>query len=55
VYNDQIKSAAPFAPGFVELAFRAGEVAVAREIMGTYTADIDAQLHTWAVTMGWVE
>jgi phage shock protein A len=55
-FKDQIKGAPKFAIGFAELAFRAGETAVAREVLQAIGAtDIDAQLQTWAVDMGWAE
>lgn len=56
-YKDQIKNAPKFVNGFAELAYRAGETDVAREMLtGMMPAtEIDQQLETWAKTMGWVE
>lgn len=56
-YKDEIKKAPKFVRGFAELAFRAGEPAVAREMLaGTIApAEIDRQLNEWAAVMGWTE
>jgi hypothetical protein len=54
-HKDEIKLAPAFAPRFAEIAFRAGETAIAREVMATYARpdEIEPQLQEWAVTMGW--
>jgi hypothetical protein len=56
-HKEAIKGAPRFAMGFAELAFRAGETAVAREVLSAYvpSPDIDAQLTEWAEMMGWGE
>lgn len=56
-YKDQIKTAPKFVIGFAELAYRAGETDVAREMLTGQMppAQIDQQLEAWAKTMGWVE
>jgi hypothetical protein len=54
-YKEEIKRLPRFALGFAELAFRAGDPAVAREMLAATDSvgDIDAQLAAWARTMGW--
>lgn len=56
-YKDEIKMAPRFAPGFAELAFRAGDSAVAREVIAPYVDahQLDDQLNEWAKAMGWAE
>ena len=54
-HKDEIKQAPRFALGFAELAFRAGDSAVAREVLAAHVAgsEIDATLDEWAAAMGW--
>ena len=56
-YKEEIKKAPKFVRGFAELAFRAGEPAVAREMLAPtmQPAEIDRQLNEWAAVMGWTE
>lgn len=56
-YKDEIKTAPKFVKGFAELAYRAGENDVAREMLTGLmsTTQIDQQLETWGETMGWGE
>jgi hypothetical protein len=56
-FEDQIKSAPKFALGFAELAVRAGEAAVARDVLApTHTpVEIERLIHDWSRTMGWVD
>jgi hypothetical protein len=56
-YKEEIKNAPKSVRGFAELAFRAGEPAVAREMLAaTMPPDaIDRQLNEWAAVMGWTE
>lgn len=56
-YKDEIKQAPRMALGFAELAFRAGDPGVAREVLaagGQSTAQVDQQFAQWSRTMGWV-
>lgn len=53
-HKDAIKKAPSFALGFAELAYRAGDAAVAREVLAAQgTSDIDGALDEWAAEMGW--
>lgn len=54
-YKAEILRVPNLARTFAELAYRAGESATAREVLGTLEPPnaIDADLHTWAVEMGW--
>lgn len=56
-YKDQIKTAPRFALGFAELAFRAGDTPVAREMLAAHVAptELEQQLERWGRTMGWVD
>lgn len=56
-FKDEIKKAPKMVNGFAELAFRAGEPGVAREVLsGSMSpAQIDQELAAWAKTMGWVD
>jgi hypothetical protein len=56
-HKEAIQAAPRFAMGFAELAFRAGETAIAREVVGAYVPshEVDSQLSEWAAMMGWVE
>ena len=56
-HKEQIRNAPAFAPGFAELAFRAGDTAVAREILATYAPPdrIEPQLQEWSALMGWTD
>lgn len=56
-YRVQIEGAPGFALGFAELAFRAGETAVAREVLAKQVpADkVGPTLDHWAHKMGWLE
>ncbi len=51
-YKEDIKNAPRFRAGFAELALRAGERDVAREMLAGQP-DADALLAKWAATMGW--
>lgn len=55
-YKEQIKQAPKFALGFAELAFRAGDTEVAREVLASNVPaeEIDAHMMEWAQTMGWL-
>jgi hypothetical protein len=54
-YKDQLKQAPGAAKGFAELAFRAGEPAIAREVLAASlsAAEIEELLTEWATKMGW--
>jgi hypothetical protein len=54
-HKEQIKRAPKFVQGFAELAVRAGEEAVAREVLvGHLTpAEIDQRIQEWSIKMGW--
>jgi hypothetical protein len=53
-YQDDIADAPGMVLGFAELAYRAGEPAVARAVLaGRPPEEIDALLHQWAQRMGW--
>jgi tetratricopeptide (TPR) repeat protein len=54
-HKDEIKRAPRFALGFAELAYRAGDTAVAREVLATQVpaAEVDTTLDEWASAMGW--
>ncbi len=56
-HKDEIQRAPGVAIGFAELAFRAGETAVAREVLSAYVSadESDATLAEWAQMMGWGE
>jgi predicted Zn-dependent protease len=56
-YKDEIKQAPKFSDGFAELAFRAGEPEVAREVLAVskQPADIDRILAEWTDAMGWMK
>jgi hypothetical protein len=54
-HEADIAHAPKFAVGFAELAFRAGEPAVARRVLAASTspAEIDVLIADWSVKMGW--
>lgn len=54
-YRTQIELAPGFAVGFAELAFRAGDEQVAREVLKKHVPEekIGPLLEEWAVKMGW--
>ena len=54
-YSDKIKTAPNFAIGFAELAFRAGETGVARDVLSLYMSsdEIESKLSDWTRVMGW--
>ncbi len=54
-HKDEIKNAPKFVKGFAELAVRAGEPGVAREVLAPSTrpAEIDALIAQWTQRMGW--
>lgn len=54
-YKEGIKKAPGFAIGFAELAFRAGDTATAREVLGAVipAEKIDPTLRDWSKKMGW--
>ncbi|MFN0253495.1 MAG: hypothetical protein ACKV2T_41890 [Kofleriaceae bacterium] len=54
-HKDEIKQAPSFALGFAELAFRAGDTPVAREVLSAQVpaAEVDSTLDEWATAMGW--
>jgi hypothetical protein len=54
-FKDEIKNAPKFAKGFAELAVRAGEPQVAREVLAPTTpaAEIDQLIAQWTQRMGW--
>jgi hypothetical protein len=56
-YKNEIKQASKFSDGFAELAFRAGEPEVAREVLAVskLPAEIDRIIAEWTVSMGWME
>ena len=56
-HKDEIKQAPRFAKGFAELAVRAGETAVAREVLAATMSpsEIDATIAQWMRVMGWTE
>lgn len=56
-YRAAIVRAPKFVVGFAELAYRAGEPAVAREALAASEseAEIEARVAAWARTMGWGE
>lgn len=56
-HKDAIKRAPNFALGFAELAFRAGDTPVARDVLAANVpaTEIDVYLEKWAITMGWKE
>jgi hypothetical protein len=56
-YKDEIKQAPNFSDGFAELAFRAGESEVAREVlaMTKQPGEIDRIITEWTDSMGWME
>lgn len=56
-YKNEIKTAPKFAVGFAELAFRAGEPDVAREVLGASKspAEIEQLFAEWSARMGWVD
>jgi hypothetical protein len=56
-YKDQIKLAPKFRVGFAELAYRAGEPQVAREVLASSMQpdEIERTLAGWARAMGWDE
>jgi len=56
-HKEDIIKAPKFAPGFAELAFRAGEPEVAREVLAAYEspAKIEERFKEWSAEMGWLE
>ena len=54
-YEAEITNAPKFATGFAELAFRAGEPAIARRVLAASKppAEIDMLIADWAAKMGW--
>ncbi|MEO6772124.1 MAG: hypothetical protein ABI467_03770 [Kofleriaceae bacterium] len=54
-FEAEIAQAPKFALGFAELAFRAGEPAVARRVLAASQspAEIDARIVEWTAKMGW--
>jgi hypothetical protein len=56
-YKDDIKRAPGIAKGFAELAFRAGEPRVAKEVLDELMPahEVNAQLWEWSEVMGWSE
>ncbi|MEP6863882.1 MAG: hypothetical protein ABJE66_24860 [Deltaproteobacteria bacterium] len=54
-YETDIKAAPKFATGFAELAFRAGEEAIARRVLAASKSptEIDALIAGWTEKMGW--
>jgi len=56
-FKDEIKRAPKSRVGFAELAYRAGEPQVAREVLGSSTQpdEIERTLAGWARAMGWDE
>jgi hypothetical protein len=54
-HKDAIKTAPGFALGFAELAYRAGETAVAKEVLAARVpaAEVEPTLDEWAAAMGW--
>jgi len=54
-YEAEITNAPKFATGFAELAFRAGEPAIARRVLGASKppAEIDGLIADWTTKMGW--
>jgi len=56
-FKTEIMGAPKFAVGFAELAVRAGESAVAREVLAASypPAEIERMIHDWSRTMGWVD
>jgi hypothetical protein len=54
-YRDQLKQAPKAALGFAELAYRAGETEVARDVLASAVpgADIETTFAGWAQRMGW--
>jgi hypothetical protein len=56
-YRDDIKLAPGMARGFAELAYRAGQTAIAREVLAVSMPpdEIEATLQSWGLTMGWIE
>jgi hypothetical protein len=55
-YRAQIEVAPGFAIGFAELAYRAGEEQIARDVLGNHVPSekIDPMFETWARKMGWL-
>ena len=55
--KDEIAAAPNFAIVFAELAWRAGEFVVARDILAKWMPDEAAEqaTHGWSVKMGWIE
>jgi hypothetical protein len=61
-FREQIQTVPELALSFAELAFRAGEQPIAREVLsgltvglGTPKVDIDATFREWALGMGWID
>lgn len=53
-YKEEIKTAPKLRLAFAELAFRAGETEIAREVLvAAGEPDIDARFASWAAAMGW--
>lgn len=54
-YKDELKKAPKAALGFAELAYRAGETEVAKEVLAAAVppGDIDRTIAEWAHRMGW--
>ncbi|MDQ3365377.1 MAG: hypothetical protein M3680_08115 [Myxococcota bacterium] len=55
-HKDEIKQAPRFALGFAELAYRAGELSVARDVLAAHVPpdEIEPRLAAWARAMGWM-
>jgi hypothetical protein len=56
-YEREIVQAPNFALGFAELAWRAGEFGVAREVLGALmpASDVEGTTLAWSKKMGWVD
>ena len=56
-YTAEIERAPGVARGFAELAFRAGETSVARNMLAATGAgpEVDSLLAEWGAKMGWTE
>ena len=56
-YKEEIVKAPNFALGFAELAWRAGEFDVAREVLGGWmpASEIEDTTMGWSRKMGWVD
>ncbi len=54
-YEGEIANAPKFATGFAELAFRAGEPAIARRVLASSKApaEVDGLIADWTAKMGW--